>query len=411
MGEASNDSFREWIPAGWPARSLAECEAILCAPGARFEYETIAIRGVPTRVWKNAPANLAALVKAGRAHGDATFMIYEDERVSYEAWFRAVAALGRHLQSLGVQKGDRVALAMRNLPEWPVVFFAAVTIGAICVPLNAWWTGPELAYGLAHSGAKVLVCDGERLDRIAPHREELPDLAHVIASRRADVPAGVVTLDSVIGPSAAWASLPDQDLPEVAIAADDDATILYTSGTTGNPKGALGTHRNFVTNIFSSAYGAARQVLAECADHPLRRRIVLAAIAGRTQRIKLGTAQTRHFFPISSEWGKVNWRSGSAQDPLLKDSSGLLCLRNARVRHYEVRTEKHDLTADIAPLRGVFKTISFFIDQLIHRTDFVCVVIRNYPMPLETICHSAALADSASKRVRTIAMCSRSTYS
>ena len=259
--DISGDSFKEWIPAGWPARSLAECEAILCAPGAKFEYETIPIRGVPTRVWKNAPENLAALARVGRSHGDATFLIYEDERVSYDAWFRAVAAFGRHLQSLGVTKGDRVALAMRNLPEWPVVFFAAVTIGAICVPLNAWWTGPELAYGLAHSGAKVLVCDGERLDRIAPHRAELADLAQVIVSRRDPVPAGVTALESVIGPSSAWGKLPDQDLPAVAIAPDDDATILYTSGTTGNPKGALGTHRNFVTNILSSAYGAARQVL------------------------------------------------------------------------------------------------------------------------------------------------------
>lgn len=279
MGEVSSDSFREWIPAGWPARSLAECEAILCAPGARFEYETIGIRGVPTRVWKNAPENLAVLARIGRSHGDATFLIYEDERVSYEAWFRAVAAFGRHLQSLGVQKGDRVALAMRNLPEWPVVFFAAVTIGAICVPLNAWWTGLELTYGLSHSGAKVLVCDGERLDRILPQRAELPDLAHVIVSRRDDLPAGVTTLESLIGPSSAWGSLPDQDLPEVTIAADDDATILYTSGTTGNPKGALGTHRNFVTNIFSSAYGAARQVLrrGEALPEPARK-VVLTVI-------------------------------------------------------------------------------------------------------------------------------------
>jgi len=273
MGNISGDSFREWIPAGWPARSLAECEAILCAPGARFEYETIDIRGVPTRVWKNAPANLAALARIGRSHRDAPFLIYEEERVSYEAWFRAVAAFGRHLQSLGVGKGDRVALAMRNLPEWPVAFFAAVTIGAICVPLNAWWTGAELAYGLAHSGAKVLVCDGERLDRTLPHRAELPDLAHIIASRRDAVPAGAVTLDSVIGPASAWASLPDQDLPDVMIAPDDDATILYTSGTTGNPKGALGTHRNFVTNILSSAYGAARQVLrrGEALPEPARK--------------------------------------------------------------------------------------------------------------------------------------------
>ena len=278
MNDISGESFKDWIPAGWPARSLAECEAILCAPGARFEYETIPICGVPTRVWKNAPENLAVLARIGRTHGNATFLIYEDERVSYEAWFRAVAAFGRHLQSLGVQKGDRVALAMRNLPEWPVVFFAAVTIGAICVPLNAWWTGQELAYGLVHSGAKVLVCDGERLDRIMPHRGELPELAHVIASRRDDLPAGVTGLESVIGPSSAWGGLPGQDLPEVEIAADDDATILYTSGTTGNPKGALGTHRNFVTNIFSSAFGAARQVLRRGDPLPEPARKVLLTV-------------------------------------------------------------------------------------------------------------------------------------
>jgi long-chain acyl-CoA synthetase len=273
MAEVSNDSFREWIPANWPARSLAECEAILCVPGARFEYETIDIRGVPTRVWKNAPANLAVLAQLGRSHGDATFLIYEEERVSYDAWFRAVTAFARHLQALGVGRGDRVALAMRNLPEWPVVFFAAVSIGAICVPLNAWWTGQELAYGLAHSGAKVLVCDCERLDRILPHRAELPELDHVIASRRKDLPAGTTALESVIGASSAWGGLPDQDLPAVEIAPDDDATILYTSGTTGNPKGALGTHRNFVTNIFSSGYGAARQVLrrGEALPDPVRK--------------------------------------------------------------------------------------------------------------------------------------------
>ena len=282
MGDSSSehlgDNFKEWIPAGWPARSLAECEAILCAPGAKFEYETIAIRGVPTRVWKNAPENLAALARLGRTHSDATFLIYEDERVTYEAWFRAVATFGRHLQSLGVQKGDRVALAMRNLPEWPVVFFAAVTIGAICVPLNAWWTGPELAYGLAHSGAKVLVCDGERLDRIAPHRAELTDLAEVIVSRRDDCPAGVAKLEGIIGLSSNWGKLADQDLPDVAIASDDDATILYTSGTTGNPKGALGTHRNFVTNILSSGYGAARQVLRRGETLPEPARKVLLTV-------------------------------------------------------------------------------------------------------------------------------------
>jgi long-chain acyl-CoA synthetase len=249
------------LPAGWPARSLGEIEAVLCAPGMPFETEVVDIRGIPTRVWKNALPSLAALVAHGRTHGDALFLVYEDERVSYDAWHRAVAAFAAHLQSLGVVKGDRVALAMRNLPEWPVVFYAAVSIGAICVPLNAWWTGQELAYGMTNSGAKVLVCDGERLDRILPNRGELPALEHVIASRLDAPVAGGSRLEDVIGVSSAWASLPDAELPQVELHADDPATILYTSGTTGNPKGALGTHRNFLSNILSSGYVAARSIL------------------------------------------------------------------------------------------------------------------------------------------------------
>ena len=250
------------MPPGWPALSLGEIEALLCAPGSKFEMETVPINGVPTRVWKHAPANLADLAKLGATHGDATFMIYEDERVSYQAWFRAAAALAEHLAALGVGKGDRVALAMRNLPEWPVTFFAVTVLGAICVPLNAWWTGGELAYGLANSGAKVLVCDPERLDRIAPHRAELPALEHLIVARlEGTVSAGAARIEDAIGPVSGYAGLPARDLPEIAIAPDDAATILYTSGTTGNPKGALGSHRNLTTNIMTSGYAAARSVL------------------------------------------------------------------------------------------------------------------------------------------------------
>ncbi|MBU2325901.1 MAG: AMP-binding protein, partial [Alphaproteobacteria bacterium] len=122
----------DWAPPpGWPARSRDECTALLTAPGQRFEMETIDIRGVPTRVWKNAPPSLRAIALHGQTHGQREFTIYEDERVTYDAWFRAVAALAHEFQACGIKKGDRVALAMRNLPEWPVVFFAATAIGAI----------------------------------------------------------------------------------------------------------------------------------------------------------------------------------------------------------------------------------------------------------------------------------------
>jgi long-chain acyl-CoA synthetase len=233
-------------PAGWPALSRAECQARLTAPGERFEMETVDIRGVPTRVWKNAPANLRALLFAAKLHGEREAFIYEDERVTFAAFHRAVAALARQLRDRGVKKGDRVAIAMRNLPEWPVAFFATVSLGAICVPLNAWWTGHELAYGLADSGTSVLITDHERWERIAPHKTELPTLAHVFVSRAPadDLDAPAERLEALIGAPPTWAGLPDGELPHEDIGPEDDATIFYTSGTTGKPKGALGTHRN-----------------------------------------------------------------------------------------------------------------------------------------------------------------------
>ncbi len=250
-------------PPGWPAATRDEIRDKLTAPGERFEMETIPIGGVQTRVWKNAPENLRALMVLARGHGAREFVIYEDERVTYAAFHRAVAKLAHELIGRGVHKGDRVALAMRNLPEWPVAFFACVTIGAICVPLNAWWTGNELAYGLADSGTKVLICDNERWDRIAPHMGEIPTLEHVFVSRAGtgDLKGPAEHLEALIGAPMTWAGLPDADLPAVAIAPDDDATIFYTSGTTGKPKGALGTHRNLITNIFSGAYNGTVSVM------------------------------------------------------------------------------------------------------------------------------------------------------
>ncbi|MCM8730202.1 class I adenylate-forming enzyme family protein [Hephaestia sp. GCM10023244] len=261
----------------WPAMSIAEAEALLTAPGQKFEMETVTIRGVPTRVWKHSPAHLRALIEAARAYGDLPFTVYDNERVSYEANFRAIAALATHLAALGVGKGDRVALAMRNLPEWPVAFFAVVTLGAIVVPLNAWWTGAELAYGLADSGAAVLIADERRHQCLADHYADLPDLHHVIVTRAADPLGGATALEAVIGTPRDYTTLPDSPLPPAEIAPDDAAGIFYTSGTTGAPKGALGTHRNMATNILSGGFAAARACLrrGETPPEPTPRSILL----------------------------------------------------------------------------------------------------------------------------------------
>ncbi|HEV2562260.1 MAG TPA: class I adenylate-forming enzyme family protein [Rhizomicrobium sp.] len=248
---------------GWPAMLLAEAHAALTAPGSRFEMDEAVIGGVATRVWKNAPPSLREVVMVGRMFTNRDFIVYENDRVTFESFYRATMTLAHELQKQGVKKGDRVAIIMRNLPEWPVAFYAATIIGAIVTPLNAWWTGPELEYGLVDSGAKIAFADAERLERISEHLVNCPALERVYVSRYQDeLPSPIVArLEDVLGAVNDWIKLPELPIPEVPLSPEDDATILYTSGTTGTPKGALGTHRNMNSNIFASGSAAARNFL------------------------------------------------------------------------------------------------------------------------------------------------------
>jgi steroid-24-oyl-CoA synthetase len=239
--------------------SVAEADKHLIAAGEVFETDEVDIRGVRTTVWKNCPPTLGTILASSRAHGDAAFLVYEDECTSFEEHFRAAAHLAHIMRDrFGVENGDRVAIAMRNFPEWSVAFWAAAAAGAVVVPLNAWWTGEELHYGLADSGSQVLICDQQRADRISPYCTYLPDLRTTVVARAStrDVPLGMLPYEDVLGEVPA-----DVDLPDVGLQPDDDATIFYTSGTTGRPKGALGTHRNICTNPISLLYVNARNAL------------------------------------------------------------------------------------------------------------------------------------------------------
>jgi long-chain acyl-CoA synthetase len=251
------------LPANWPAMSLADAHAALTAPGSRFETAMETIRGIPTKVWKNAPPTNREVFLAGRQYGMREFLVYEDDRATYESFARATLKLAAQLQADGVKKGDRVAIIMRNIPEWPVAFYAAELVGAIVTPLNAWWTGPELEYGLVDSGTKIAFVDAERLGRISEHLVNCPDLKKIYVARYPDdMPHPIVfPMEDVIGKVNDWSTLPAGEMPDVVLGADDDATILYTSGTTGRPKGALGTHRNMTSNIAAAGFSAARNFL------------------------------------------------------------------------------------------------------------------------------------------------------
>ncbi|HEY1749148.1 MAG TPA: class I adenylate-forming enzyme family protein [Xanthobacteraceae bacterium] len=247
----------------FPAVTLARANAILTAPGAPFEMEEQVIRGVPTRVWKNAPPTLRDLFLLSRKFGERTFVVYGDERVSYEEFARAALVVANALQAGGLQKGDRVAIAMRNLPEWPAAFFGCLLAGGIATLLNAWWTGPELEYGLDDSGARFAFVDRERLERISGHLQKCATLERVFVTRANEDVAHpkVVTLESILGDVKSWRLLSDRPLPAVPLDPEDDATILYTSGTTGKPKGAVGTHRNTCTSVLIRPYLQARSFL------------------------------------------------------------------------------------------------------------------------------------------------------
>ncbi len=242
----------------------------LTAPGQLLELGAADVNGVHMRVWKNAPSSLRAVFEFSKAHGDADFIVYEDERWTFDRHHAAVASLSRWLvEEAGVVNGDRVAIAMRNYPEWSLAFWASACAGAIVVPLNAWWTGDELTYGLRDSGAKVLFCDIERWERVAPHVDSLP-LEHVVLAR-AEAPNGTLALEPLLASGG--------ELPDVVLEPEDDATIFYTSGTTGEPKGALGTHRNICTNLFNLVYAAqSRAVGAAVQGTPANRPTQLLSV-------------------------------------------------------------------------------------------------------------------------------------
>ena len=259
MNDAAKSAF--------PAMSMQQAHAALTQPGSMFEIGEQTIRGVKLKVWKNAPPTLRELFDLAASFAGRDYLVLENERATVGASRAGAIAFARRLLGEGVKPGDRVAVIMRNLPEWPVCFWGAVLAGAIVTPLNAWWTGPELEYGLQNSGASILVVDVERYERIREHLANCPEVRKVYVSRlKEDVADPLIErLETLIGPVEAWAKLgggdapaPD-DLPRRD--SDDDVAIFYTSGTTGKPKGAVVSHRNIISNIFNAASAQARAFL------------------------------------------------------------------------------------------------------------------------------------------------------
>jgi long-chain acyl-CoA synthetase len=219
----------------------AQAIAELTAPGQPGELIDIVAHGRKVRAFKNAPPTLRDYYEAYVT--DLPFLIYEDERHTFrEAWQQA-SRIGHVLvHECGVKPGDRVAISMRNYPEWMLAFSAITSIGAVAVAMNAHWQADDMAYGLVDCGAKVLIADQERLDRLA--QKPVAGL-QMLAVRATELKAGARDLN------AATTALGNVPMPPVAMHPDDLAIMLYTSGSSGRPKGVPSTHRMVISALLS----------------------------------------------------------------------------------------------------------------------------------------------------------------
>ena len=226
----------------------------LTAPGQLFEIDTLEVRGSPMRSYKHAPNSLRDIWLGTAAYKDREYLIFQDMRCTYAQAHEFTASIANWLALQGVQPGDRVAIAMRNYPEWMLAYWAIVSMGAVAVGMNAWWVPNEMHFALNDSRPKVMICDEERLVRFDEIREDFPELVVAAVRLEGAVPDYAVDWLEVISTHALW--------PEVSIDPDDDVCIFYTSGTTGTPKGAQLTHRGCVANLMNIGFGRALQSVA-----------------------------------------------------------------------------------------------------------------------------------------------------
>jgi len=211
-------------------------------PGGPFEIVHEDVLGVETQVYAQRMHTMRELMAQSATRANLDFVVQgtdDSDRLTFgqhDARARAVAA---GLADLGIGVGDRVALCSANNPDWVVTFWACALLGAVVVPLNAWWKAEELEFGLIDSEAKVLICDGRRIAVIGARLAHIPSLEHVFV------------VDDAPSQGRRFAELADGagEFDEAPLDEDDLLAIIYTSGTTGRPKGATLTHRQVIANL------------------------------------------------------------------------------------------------------------------------------------------------------------------
>ena len=232
-----------------PKMSIAEADAMLTGPGGFFEIVTETVNGIEMGVVASPHSSLRDLLAASANHGgdgSARYYLFDDGRSATfaENISHAAAVAAALAERYGIGPGDRVGLLGANQPGWIQGFWGTVSAGAIAVAMNGWWKGDEIRYGLELTEPKVLIADRRRTERLdgdpgIPVIGMAPDETDSVDS----------LIDAYRGAS----------LPDVGLAVDDPAAILFTSGTTGRPRGAIQTHRNFFAYLTCAFMIGARQ--------------------------------------------------------------------------------------------------------------------------------------------------------
>ncbi|CAN5500545.1 class I adenylate-forming enzyme family protein [soil metagenome] len=325
---------------------LKQAWSELTAPGMPFEIENIEVRGNTIRSFKLAPPNIRAVWLSTVAFADRDYMVYENERLSYGEAHSRVNAIAAWLWAEGVRPGDRVAIAMRNYPEWMLLYWACVCIGVAAVGMNAWWVTEELEYALKDSSPKVVFCDEERLARIL-ERPAMAEGTRLVVTRMANPPAGVLPFSEVL--------VRGGDMPDVQVDPDADACIFYTSGTTGFPKGAQLTHRGCVANLMNMGFSGQVQGLATMRANGIDPASVPAPnppVALLTTPLFHVTANNCGAYAITAGGGKMvlmyKWDAGEALRLIEKEK--VSAMSGVPVMSREVLTHPDFATTDTSSL-------------------------------------------------------------
>ncbi len=236
------------------SEKMAEVEATLSGPGGPFEVVDIEVGGVTIKSFASRIRTLRDILLKSADFGDNTYMLATDgsseRRISFAEHARLVASVAAAFRDrYDVQPGDRVAILGANSPEWVISFWAAISLGAVAVGLNGWSTAPEIAYFVADCEPKVLVADRKRVERID-----------------GDLGVPIVVMEDDFSELESYA--PDAGFAALPVDEDDPAIILYTSGTTGRPKGAINTHRNVASFLMINFYNGAKAMMLAAPPGP-----------------------------------------------------------------------------------------------------------------------------------------------